>query len=104
MATAQSAGAFLPFVDETLLKTDYIYILLEFTIIKLREPNFANDSPILDNFKNIIFMGVGKPDFREGQVKNRAKTGNCPIFPGTERYIFNLSLKHTGTFHATFVS
>ena len=39
-------------------------MLLEFTIIKLR-----NDSPILDSFKNIIFIGVGKPDFREGQVE-----------------------------------
>ena len=36
MATAHSPGAFLPFVDETLLKTGYIYMLLEFTIIKLR--------------------------------------------------------------------
>ena len=26
-------------------------------------------------------MGVGKPDFREGQVENRAKTGKMPDFP-----------------------
>ena len=33
-------------------------------------------------FKNIIFIGVGKPDFKEGQVENRAKTGKLPNFPG----------------------
>ena len=44
-------------------------MLLEFTIINSRKPNFVNNSPILDNLKNIIFIGVGKPDFREGQVE-----------------------------------
>ena len=63
-------------------------MLLEFTIIKLRSQTSWNDSPILDSFKNIIFIGVGKPDFREGQVENRAKTGKLPNFPGIWGEIF----------------
>ena len=27
------------------------------------------NSPIITYFKNIIFVSVGKPDFREGQVE-----------------------------------
>ena len=37
---------------------------------------------LLANSKNIIFIGVGKPDFREGQVENRANTGKLLDFPG----------------------
>ena len=29
-------------------------------------------------------MEVGKPDFREGQVENRAKTRKLPNLPGFE--------------------
>ena len=35
-------------------------------------------------FANKIFMGVGVPDCREGQVENRAKTGKCSISQGFE--------------------
>ena len=41
MATAQSPDAFLPFIDETVLKTTIFQILPEFTIIKLKIPNFV---------------------------------------------------------------
>ena len=47
-------------------------------------------------------MGVGKPDFREGQVENRAKTAQ--FLWGLRGNFPNLSLNHTGTLHATFVS
>ena len=36
-----SNKCFLPFVDEMLLKTGSFLKLLEFTIIKLRKPNFV---------------------------------------------------------------
>ena len=50
-------------------------------------------------------MGVGKPDFRKGKLKNRTETGKIAQSPRGLRGTFpNLSLKHTGTLHATFVS
>ena len=36
---------------------------------------FLKDSPIIVNFKSIIFVWVWKPDFREGQVNYRIETG-----------------------------
>ena len=33
---------------------------------------------------SIIFMGVGKSDFREGQVEKWVKTGKLPNLPGFE--------------------
>ena len=44
-------------------------MLPEITIIKLEISNLVNDSLIIANFKNIIFMEVGKPNFREGQTE-----------------------------------
>ena len=35
---------------------------------------------VIVNFKNIIFIGVGLPDFREGQVEKRDKTEKCSMF------------------------
>ena len=48
-------------------------------------------------------MGVGKPDFREGQVENKAKTRKVPELLKVLRDDFPiLSLKHPGTLHFTF--
>ena len=41
-----------------------------------------NDSPILDSFNNIIFIGVDRLDFREVQVETKVETGKLPNFPG----------------------
>ena len=48
-------------------------------------------NPIFVNFKNIIFMVVVVPDFREGQVENRAKTREMLNFPGFCGKIFSIS-------------
>ena len=83
MATTQSPRAFLPFVDETFsknrqfLNASRIYNY-QTKIAKLCEI----DSPIFDSFKNIIVIGVGKTDFKEGQMENRAKTEKLPNSPG----------------------
>ena len=42
----------------------------------------CNDSPILADFKHVTFMGIGKPDFGEGQSEKRAKPWKMPDFPG----------------------
>ena len=47
-------------------------------------PNLYSDIHILAYSKNVIFMAVDKPDFRERQAKNKAKTGKCPISQGFE--------------------
>ena len=38
-------------------------------------------------------MGVGVPDFREGQVENRDKTGKCSISQGFEREFLQFVLE-----------
>ena len=47
-------------------------------------------------------MVVGKSDRDEWKIG--LKLENCPISRGLRGNFFNLSLKHTGTLHATFVS
>ena len=43
---------------------------------------FLKDSPIIVNFKSIIFLWVRKPDSREGQVNSRIETGKKHHFLG----------------------
>ena len=84
MATTQSPGAFLSFVDETFsknrqfLNASRIYNY-QAEIAKLCEIV----SPIFDSFKNIIVIGMGKTDqLKRDKWKNRAKTEKLPNFPG----------------------
>ena len=44
-------------------------MLLESTIFNFKTLDLWDDRSILVNFENKIFMGVGVPDFREGQVE-----------------------------------
>ena len=54
-------------------------MLSEFTIFNFK--TLRDYRSILVNFENKPSMGVGVPDFREGQVENRDKTGKMLIFP-----------------------
>ena len=50
--------------------------------------NFLANSPITAQFKNTTFVWVGIPNFREGHVKSRAKTGETVIFQGNQEQLF----------------
>ena len=69
-------------------------MLPEFTIIKLNYKCLRNDSPILADSKNMIFMGVSQILGRD-KWKNKAKMGKCLISPGLRSNLSSLSLKHT---------
>ena len=42
-------------------------------------------------------MGVDLPDFREGQVKSRNKTGKCSILQALKMNFYHLSLNGKNT-------
>ena len=69
MATAQSPSAFLPFIDGTLLKAGNFNA----SRIYNYQAKTAKLCELIALFmmvsKIYIFMGVGKPDFRKGQVE-----------------------------------
>ena len=69
-------------------------MLPEFTIIMLKLPN---NSLVLANFKNVIVIGVGKPDLREGQVEKYGQNWKNAQFQQVVEGLSNLSLKHTNT-------
>ena len=51
-------------------------MLPETTVFSFMTSNFVSRYTYLCKISKINFYWVGVPDFREGQVKNRAKTGN----------------------------
>ena len=55
-------------------------MLPEATTFSFKTLNFVRF--VFANFENKICMGVGLPDFREGPVENRDKTGKMLNFPG----------------------
>ena len=57
-------------------------MLPESKIFNFKTLNFVNNRSVRVNFENIIFIGVGLPDFREGQVEKRDKTGISSISQG----------------------
>ena len=79
MTTIQPPSAFLPFLVKMSSKITQFQMLPESTIFIFETLNFVNRS-VLVNFENKIFMGVGLPDVREGQVENRDKTGKMLSF------------------------
>ena len=42
---------------------------IRFKTLKNRKVHTRNDSSIFGSFKNVIFIGVGKKGFREGEVE-----------------------------------
>ena len=58
-----------------------------------RRQTLRDNSPILAHFENKIFIGVGLPHFREGQMENGAKTGKCSIFQGFDGKFFQFVLE-----------
>ena len=49
-----------------------------------------------------FFMGVNLPDFREGQMENRDKTGNAQFFRALKDNFYCLSLNGKNTPHFPF--
>ena len=50
----------------------------------------------------MIFMKVDLPDFREGQMENRDKTGNAQFFRALKDNFYCLSLNGKNTPHFPF--
>ena len=63
--TIQPPSAFLPFLVKMSSKITQFQMLPESTIFNFKTLNFV----VLVHFENIIFMGIGLPDFRQGQVE-----------------------------------
>ena len=56
---------------------------------------FSVNSPVIEHCKDLIFVWVGMPDFREQQVESKVKTGKkTVIFPAKSRtFVQNLPWK-----------
>ena len=61
-------------------------MLQETTNWKMLNKTLCDDFLLL--FKKVVLKWVGVPDFREGQVENRAKCGKMLNFSGLKQGIF----------------
>ena len=95
---------FLQFLVKMSSKITQFQMLPESTLFNFKSLNFESNRSILVNFENIIFMGVGMPDFRKGQVENRDKTGKCSSSQGFEGNFYCLSLNAKNTPNFTIVT
>ena len=77
----------------------------ESTIFNFKILNFVRLRSVLVNLENIIFMGVGLPDFREGQVEKQGQNWkNAQFLSVLKGNFYCLSLNGKNSSHFTILT